>query len=392
MIEHTDGLENTLVPTNESVSIMSTHDYYECTNAINKLKISDLRNIIKHYKKGIYDHCERFVTKSQKNAHKQLCNRIHDFALVGNKSVLLERVVQFFRQDFVVGRIQRVVRGYFVRLANKLRGPAMKNRDVCKNASDFCTLEPLAEIHVMNFYSYTTNDQFTYGFDIDSLMNFIRKRGRFENPYTRENMIQYIPHIKKLFRLNRLNSPFKQPTKTEPHIPPPHIAEPQTYTQTTRRQVNSIVLPDTYNSAEMTEHMREIRTGSVESRIHNLFMEIDHLGNYTDSNWFSRLERSEYIRCFRLLRDIWNYRSRLSFHIKLRICPLWDPFIGINGNYAEMNYIQSRNMCLTVMEDLVYMGVDTDAKTLGSFQVLTSLTFVSIQAREALPWLYESIF
>jgi len=57
-----------------------------------------------------------------------------------------------------------------------------------------------------------------------------------------------------------------------------------------------------------------------------------------------------------------------------------------------MDYDQARNVCLTAMEDLVYMGIDTDARMLGSFQVLTSLTLVSGRARTAMPWLYESIF
>ena len=70
---------------------------------------------------------------------------------------------------------------------------------------------------------------------------------------------------------------------------------------------------------EMSEKIRGIRRNPIDTRIRNLFMEIDQLGNYTDSSWFSQLDRIEFIRCFRLLRDIWNYRSRLSFHIKIKI-------------------------------------------------------------------------
>ena len=49
-------------------------------------------------------------------------------------------------------------------------------------------------------------------------------------------------------------------------------------------------------------------------------------------------------------------------------------------------------MCVNVMEDMVYMGIDTDSRILGTFQVLTALTFVSTRARIAMPWLYESLF
>ena len=48
-------------------------------------------------------------------------------------------------------------------------------------------------------------------------------------------------------------------------------------------------------------------------------------------------------------------------------------------------------LCLSVMEDLIYTGVDTEYKTLGAFHVLSVLTVVSYPAREAMPWLYESL-
>ena len=48
-------------------------------------------------------------------------------------------------------------------------------------------------------------------------------------------------------------------------------------------------------------------------------------------------------------------------------------------------------MCLSVMEDLVYMGIDRDARMLGAFQVLTCLTFISYDARRSMPWLYEAL-
>lgn len=392
MIDNKGVLENTIVPLNTPVLPMTSNDYSVCMDRIKKLKISDLRNILKLNKKKMHDHCDRFVTKTQKIFHKKLCNRIHDFALVGNKSILLDRVTHFFRQDLMVSNIQRVVRGYFVRLVNKLRGPALKNRNICNNDSDFCSLEPLNELDIKCFYSYTTDNNYTYGFNIDSIISFLKKRRNLINPYTREDMNHCIPFIKKLYRLNQMQNPSERIVQYEQRIQRAREPENRVHSQNIRRRTNSLILPENYNSEEMSEKIREIRRGSIDTRIQNLFMEIDQLGNYTESDWFSGLDRIEYIRCFRLLRDIWNYRSRLSFHVKIKICPLWDPFISITGNCVDLDYTQARNTCLTAMEDLVYMGIDTDARMLGSFQVLTSLTLVSSRARVALPWLYESIF
>ena len=50
-----------------------------------------------------------------------------------------------------------------------------------------------------------------------------------------------------------------------------------------------------------------------------------------------------------------------------------------------------QNLCLSVIEDMVYTGVDVEYKTLGALHVLSVLTIVSYSAREAMPWLYESL-
>ena len=40
---------------------------------------------------------------------------------------------------------------------------------------------------------------------------------------------------------------------------------------------------------------------------------------------------------------------------------------------------------------MVYTGVDVEYKTLGALHVLSVLTIVNYSAREAMPWLYESL-
>jgi hypothetical protein len=47
--------------------------------------------------------------------------------------------------------------------------------------------------------------------------------------------------------------------------------------------------------------------------------------------------------------------------------------------------------CLTVIENLVYSGIDEDHKKLGTLHALSGLTMVSHDARQAMPWLYDSV-
>ena len=53
------------------------------------------------------------------------------------------------------------------------------------------------------------------------------------------------------------------------------------------------------------------------------------------------------------------------------------------GNYGLMLY-------KILIENLTTKGVDTDSQSLGAFYVLGTLTLVNSEARNSLPWLYQS--
>ena len=97
-------------------------------------------------------------------------NKLH---VTGTKPVLIQRLTEYYRKCGFAIKIQKILRGYFVRLSFKLRGIGFKNRLICTNTSDFLTMEPLNEIPHSQFFSYTDNKNFTYGFDINSLITIV---------------------------------------------------------------------------------------------------------------------------------------------------------------------------------------------------------------------------
>jgi hypothetical protein len=132
----------------------------------------------------------------------------------------------------------------------------------------------------------------------------------------------------------------------------------------------------------------------VNARIQELFMEIDQLGNYTQSSWFSELSRRDYVRLYRIVYDIWNFRAQLSNEIKQKICPLFEPFMNIFARpiyHTDISHEEIQFACITIMENMIYSGVDDEYRKLGALHVLSGLTIVSSGARQSLPWLYESI-
>ena len=50
-----------------------------------------------------------------------------------------------------------------------------------------------------------------------------------------------------------------------------------------------------------------------------------------------------------------------------------------------------RNMSLAVMEKMVFRANNDSDKNIGALYILSSLTLVSLNARNSLPWLYASV-
>jgi hypothetical protein len=112
--------------------------------------------------------------------------RKYKLKLAGKKSELIERLITHFKSITNVIKIQTVFRRWLVIQMNQLRGPAFKNIKVCVNESDFSTLEPLDEIPKSNFFSVTDQNNFTYGFNISSLIELLKQNYNACNPYNRE--------------------------------------------------------------------------------------------------------------------------------------------------------------------------------------------------------------
>jgi hypothetical protein len=338
--------------------------------------------------------------------------KLYKLAITGTKPVLVERLEKQFKKITAAHIAQRHFRGWIVRKSIKLRGPALRNKSMCNNDKDFVTLEPLIEIPTEYFYSYTDNKKFTYGFNIMSLIQTLKTKGSLMNPYNREKM----PHettneIISLYKITRIiDTEFKKDNENliiysnnnnaRNHQPVPlrHPAREQSV------EISSILTGNyrpMLNRNSINEHedlerynkIRGIRSMPVNQRINNIFVEFDQLGNYTNVEWFSSLNIRDYIRLYRGLYDIWNYRN-LTRELRARLCPFHDPFDGIFPRpvqHSELTFLQIQMACLIVLENLVYSGADEDTRKIGAFHALSGLTTVSIGARTAMPWLYDSV-
>lgn len=278
----------------------------------------------------------------------------------GNKPQLVSRVYSYLYFSSYIIKAQKVFRGYLVKKYLSIHGPAAKKRDLCNNADDFITMEPLEEINFHQFISYKDDDGFIYGFDITSLHNlYIKSEDNVKNPYNR-NIIpkKVFKNIRSIVRIGKL----------------------------IKIKINLNITDDTKNISNEK---------AIELRAITLFQNIDALGNYSNANWFLSLNRHQIIKFIRELIDIWNYRAQLTMDVKRNICPPYgNPFrhLSIQYIHTEENLWNVKKVILEIMEKFVNNGIDKDSKSLGAYYVLGALTLVNNEAATSLPWLFQSLF
>ena len=272
----------------------------------------------------------------------------------------------------------------------KLKGPALFNRKICVNDTDFVTLEPINDIELENFYSITDKQDFTYCFNITSLIQSFKYHVKKTNPYNRDIFkSSTVYKIKRCYNLSyilfdsfrKVNNKIEFGKYNQFRRPFINRNNPQIHNITT----------DMVNRYNM---IIELRNNNMERRIQQLFIEIDLLGNYTSYLWFQNLSYIQYRHLYRILRDLWEVRLNISAQIKFNICPYHTPFSNIFNNNVFPNDISEYDIkvgCLIVLENLIYCGINIEYRKLGALYALTALTVVSLEARNVYPFLYDSL-
>ena len=339
------------------------------------------------------------LLKKHKVPHLKQALREYKLRIGGKKEELVERLEMYFNRNTSVILIQRCFRSWICRYIKRLRGPAYLNKSICVNDTDFCSMEPISDIESDYFFSFTDEKKFTYGFNISSLIEMLKRSSninKIANPYTRDILSRAtVRNIISLYNLSfvlcpdfhKTNLPYIIPKMSSSTVTRTRSRNHQEYSPITRT-INSIEELNRYN------HIREIRTTSQDNRISELFIEIDLLGNYTNKEWFVNLELRDYIRLYRKLYEIWYYRSDLSREVQNNICPYYAPFDGIFTRpllHSELGLNQIKTACLIVFENMVYSGINIEYRKIGTLHALSALTLVSVPARESMPWLYESV-
>lgn len=352
--------------------VLNYQDFYKKNIILKKYKVPELKEIVKFYR----------------------------LRISGSKPELIERIETLFQKCSQANIIQKWFRRHLVKRSFLLRGEGFYDRTICVNDSDFYTLEPLKEIDVKYFFTFTSG-KFTYGCNIISLIHLIKNKKIVKNPYNRENIsIEVIKDIFKLYDIINIIYGFPQDA---PIISTSslltiytNINDNQRVRDSMTRTINTTNVTITNDILlERQTKLTTMRAKPFLERVRELFIEIDHLGNYTHYEWFIHLERHDYIRLYRTLHDIWSYRGHLSREMKCLICIVDDPFQELHRDRIHIHDSSMeiiREMCLKIFEHMVYCGADEEYRKIGALHALSGLTIVSPGARNSMPWLYESLY
>lgn len=290
------------------------------------------------------------------NQLKEICST-YQLRKTGTKQILLNRIYNYLKFGCFAIVIQKTARGYMQRRFIKKAGPAIFKKSLCINDTDFLSMEPLSEIKYPQYYSIKDDDGFIYGFDIISLYNLLIKEGtNATNPYTRSELpSNLLKRLKRHIRVSKIlcNEPIQIEIQNE------------------------------------MEHLSGEKI--LELKALELFQHINSLGNYADQGWFLNMNRVNLLTFMREIFDVWTYRSQINTDTRLKIHPPGNPFMQINmhdlANYSTINL---KKMGIVLIDNLTTKGIDADSQSLGAFYVLGTLTLVNSEARNTLPWLYQS--
>ena len=353
--------------------------------------------------------------------------------VTGTKGELRQSVYNFYHHTLHCIKIQLKFNSFLRRKLNKLRGPALSNREICVNETDFYSFDPIREIPDQQFFSYeeianeegNSKKSCYYGFDIASIYNLILSDNGVENEYGLSRRLVFnesnnpynrnkLPHnvirdILKIIKLDRILSRKRGITKNKKMTKNQMMNNQNNHVNNNNNYEydNNNYMEEDNNNAVMGSGSgmnialpQEVLTPHQMFRQHvlRLFQTINALGHYSDPEWFIALTYDQHITFLRELIDIWNYRAELSPQVRRTIYPPYgDPFPHyVLGWVTQQFYIYLSpeniiNINLTVIERFINSAVSEADRCLGSNFILCALTLVSIPAREALPWLYQSV-
>ena len=241
-------------------------------------------------------------------------------------------------------KIQKYLRGNLVRRNIQIRGTAVYVRNKCVNITDCMELGDINTIPPNKFFSYIDNNIY-WGFHVKTFNNLLKYNSI--NPY---NMKQIPSIVIDKFKLLKYNDVIKE------------------------KKIHDKFM-------------------NLQEKCVNVFQKIDVLNNYTKCSWFLDLNSRKLKTLYYYLFDLWNFRLNFSNDEKKKYIKSQPVFIidySVLKKYT--NYYKIAHIILSIFDRFLSEGETVSDKSTAANWILSVLTLVSLDARNAFPWLYQAAY
>lgn len=274
---------------------------------------------------------------------KKKISELYDSYLIGiinlDKVIKLQKFIKYFNKN----------KKYLI------HGPAMFNRNLCNNETDFCTFDDLIDIPNDEFFSYKDNDNFIYGFHIDSIYRLIKEKKNSLNPYNREPI----------------------PNRIKDNVIKIHSIYKKKYS-------------DKKDDLNKKNESINIQAKNI---IISVMQKIDCLDFRTNINWIYEASVYKLRLLYKHLQLCWSYKAGLSQNLKRMIYPPTDENNGGDPFYDCKSFTSTKNkyemmiyICASINR-IVDSSEDISSKISGCIVSLMAINEINRECSAYNSWL-----
>lgn len=237
------------------------------------------------------------------------------------------------------------------------QGPARFAREISNNTTEIVSGDEISTMKADYLFSFRDVDTHVYSFDIRSLHSLFH-HARIEatiplNPYTRSELPTSV--IDRCNKYVVWCEKYKIPVTWTPLTPP---------------------------TPEQQGRMRVVE----------LFHQINALNYYSSPEWFFSMEEEDHIHFYQELYDIWTFRAFLTPVQKNTIVPDYQRKLFQRPTLRGIESIDAmQKINRSTIRHMIQSAHNVQDRVLGAMYVISAFTIVNEEARDAYPWLYESI-
>lgn len=288
-------------------------------------------------------------------------------------------LLKAFHHTSQIIKIQQFTKKHLKHFNIKIRGPALENRSMCVNDSDFYTLDPINEINNDDFISFTDEKNFTYGFHIESLIELTLKSDEtyYENFKKNNQNIAYRPFIRTLFnhynKIKIINPYTRTPINSDIKLNIIRI-----FAQRKFKDINPII-----SDPIVIDYKTQVRNKCLA-----VFQKLDFMGYSTDINWLFDQNIKVLKKFYKKMSLIWNFEFGLTQENRYKISKRYDLFNNLHEMMiSKLDKYSFLDKVLDALNCLVSNG-DTDGeRNSGGILILYGLASITPDCARANPWL-----